>query len=100
MAVKILIKRHIKEGKAKDVFVLLNRVRSNAIDQKGYISGETLMSYNDPHGMLVISMWQDIENWIEWKKNKERMANEAKLEEFLEVPTEYEEYVLGTYPLL
>ena len=98
MAVKVMIKRHIKEGKAKGVFALLNKHRSNAMKQKGYITGETLMSYQDPHHLLVISTWQSIENWIAWKENKERIANEAKLEMFLESPTEYDEYILGTYP--
>lgn len=98
MAVKVMIKRHIKEGKAKDVFALLNRHRSNAMKQKGYITGETLMSYQDPHHLLVISTWQSIENWLAWKENKERRANEAKLESFLESPTEYDEYIFGTYP--
>ncbi|MDH3724057.1 MAG: antibiotic biosynthesis monooxygenase, partial [Desulfobacteraceae bacterium] len=70
MAVKVMIKRHIKEGKAKDVFALLNRHRSNAMKQKGYITGETLMSYQDPHHLIVISTWQGIENWIAWKENK------------------------------
>ena len=34
MAVKVMIKRHIKEGKAKDVFALLNKTRSDAMNQK------------------------------------------------------------------
>jgi heme-degrading monooxygenase HmoA len=98
MAVKVMIKRHIKEGKTKEVFALLNKHRAEAMNQKGYVTGETLMSYNNPHHLLVISTWQSIENWLAWKENKERRANEAKLEQFLESPTEYDEYILGTYP--
>ena len=98
MTVKVMIKRHIKEGKAKEVFAMLKRHRSNAMDQKGYITGETLMSYQDPRCLLVISTWQSIENWLAWKENKERKANEAKLEQFLESPTEYDEFIFGTYP--
>ena len=99
MTVKVMIKRHIKEGKAKEVFTLLNRHRSNAMDQKGYVTGETLMSYQDPRCLLVISTWQSIDNWLAWKENSERKANEAKLEQFLEAPTEYDEFILGTYPI-
>ena len=97
--VKVLIKRHIKEGKAKDVFALLNKHRANATTQRGYIKGETLMSYQNPHGLLVISTWQSMENWLAWKENKERRANEAELEQFLESPTEYDEYIFGMYPV-
>ncbi len=98
MVVKVLIKRHIKKGKTKGVFALLNKHRASAMNQKGYVTGETLISYNNPHRLVVISTWQSIENWLTWKENKERRANEAKLEQFLESPTEYDEYILGTYP--
>ena len=98
MAVKVLIKRHIKEGKAKNVFALLNKQRANAMERKGYITGETLMSYRNPLRLIVISTWQSMENWLAWKENKERRANEAKLEQFLESPTEYDEYIFGTHP--
>ena len=99
MAVKVLIKRHIREGKSKEVFALLNKTRAIAMNQKGYITGETLMSHYDPHRVIVISTWQTIENWLAWKDNKERTANEAKLEQFLESPTTYVEYIFGTYPI-
>ena len=98
MAVKVLIKRRIKEGKTKEVFALLNNVRTTAMNQKGYITGETLISYNDPRSILVVSTWQSIEHWLNWKDNKERRANEARLEQYLEFPTEYDEYIFGTYP--
>ncbi len=98
MAVKVLIKRHIKEGQSKEVFALLNKTRSAAMNQKGYITGETLMSHDDPHRVIVISTWQTIDNWLAWKDNKERKGIEAKLEPYLQFPTEYEEYVFGTFP--
>jgi hypothetical protein len=44
MIVKVMIKRKIKEGKAREVFALLNKFRADAMNQKGYISGETLIS--------------------------------------------------------
>jgi heme-degrading monooxygenase HmoA len=97
MVVKVMIKRKIKEGKAREVFALLNKFRSDAMNQRGYISGETLLNHDDPREILVISMWQGIENWLSWKENPERKANEARLEKFLEGPTAYEAYVLGTY---
>ena len=40
MAVKVLIKRHMREGKAKEVFALLNKSRADAMNQKGYITGD------------------------------------------------------------
>jgi heme-degrading monooxygenase HmoA len=97
--VKVMIKRHIKEGKAKDVFALLKEQRVKAMNQRGHLKGETLMSYQNPHCLMVISSWQSMENWLSWKENKERRANEAALDQFLESPTEYDEYIFGTYPI-
>jgi hypothetical protein len=41
-------------------------------------------------------MWQDMENWLEWRENQERQANETLLERWLEKPTAYESYVFST----
>ena len=96
--VKVMIQRHIKEGKEKDVFALLKEQRVKAMNQRGHLKGETLMSYQNPSCLLVISAWQSMENWLAWKESEERRANEAMLEQFLESPTEYDEYIFGTYP--
>jgi len=42
MAVKVLIKRKVKDGKLNEVSKLLIKARYNAIGQQGYISSETL----------------------------------------------------------
>ena len=97
--VRILIKRHIKEGSLKDVYALVNEQRANAMKQKGYVRRETLSKYQNPHCLLVISMWMSMENWLAWKENKERRVIEEKLEQFLESPTEYDEYIFGRYPI-
>ena len=97
MVVKVMIKRRIKEGKAREVFTLLNKFRSDAMDQKGYITGESLIYHDDPQTILVIATWQSMQNWLDWKENKLRIANEARLQQYLDKPTEYEAYVIGTY---
>ncbi len=38
MVVKVLMKRRFKEGKAKEVYALISKMRTRAMDQKGYIS--------------------------------------------------------------
>jgi heme-degrading monooxygenase HmoA len=98
MAVKVLIKRRFKEGKDKEVFALLNKFRAEAMLQTGYITGESLVNVDDPQKILVISTWQSMENWLNWKEDPGRKTNEAKLQQYLEDPTEYEAYVFGTYP--
>lgn len=95
MAVKILIKRKIKDGKINEASKLLIKARYNAMGQPGYISSETLSGCDDPNTVVVISMWQRIENWNQWKNNALRVENETVFEALLDGPTEYETYNLG-----
>jgi len=41
MAIKILIKRHFKEGSTEQVFALIKNFRQDAMNRSRYISGET-----------------------------------------------------------
>ncbi len=95
MAVKVLIKRKIKDSKLNDASKLLIKARYKAMGQKGYISSETLSGCDDPNYLLVISMWQRIEDWDQWKNDDLREENEAAFEALLDGPTEYETYNLG-----
>ena len=65
--VKVMIKRHIKKGMLKDVYSLLKEQRAKAMNQRGHVRGETLSRYQNPHCLLVISMWLSMENWLAWK---------------------------------
>ena len=95
MAVKILIKRKIKDGKMNEASKLLIKARYNAMGQQGYISSETLSGCDDQNNVVVVSMWQKIENWNQWEKSKLRAENEAEFETLLDGPVEYETYNLG-----
>ncbi len=70
MAAKILIKRQWLEGQAGEIFSLLNKLRTTARNQQGYITGETLQEHNNPQKTLVIGTWEHIQNWFPWKKTQ------------------------------
>ena len=95
MAVKIFIKRHVKKGKTQEAVELLKDVRSQALKQPGYISGETLINHYDPCNIAVVSTWHTIDDWIRWEESDERSAKENQLEGLLERPTDFEIYDLG-----
>lgn len=96
MNAKIIIKRRFAKGNRPQILSLLNKSRSFAMNQPGYISGETLMQKDYPENMVVIATWQNMESWIAWKNSEERKSYEAMLEIYQTRPTEYEEYFLGT----
>ena len=96
MIAKIFIKRKFTRGNTAEIVSLLMQLRSGAIKQAGYISGETLTSTTDQQSIAVIASWQSMENWLKWKENPDRQRIEAMLEVFQLGPTVYEEYVLGS----
>jgi heme-degrading monooxygenase HmoA len=95
MAVKVLIKRKIKNGKLKEASKFLIKARYAAMGQQGYISSETLTDCDDPNNVVVISMWQKIENWNQWKNTDLRSEIDTEFEALLDESTTYEYYNLG-----
>ena len=97
MNAKILIKRKFKPGKQKEIIAMLRELRSGALHQPGYVSGETLTSTEDPQTMMVISTWQDMESWYNWKRNNTRQTLEQMLETYQVDSTEYQEFKVGAF---
>ena len=97
MQAKILIKREFIKGKKNEIIALLKELRSMALQQPGYISGETLSSYDLPQTLMVIGTWQDLESWHNWKENATRKTLEQMLSTYQEGSTEYQEFVLGGF---
>ncbi len=95
MAVKVFIKRNIKQGKTQAALEMLNEVRSHALKQPGYISGETLVNHYDPCNIIVVSTWQSIDDWIRWQESDQRSGKEDQLESLQEAPANFEIYDLG-----
>ncbi len=99
MLVKVFIKRRVTEENNAEFIGLLKKLRFKAMDQKGYISGETLVSTGDFKQVMVVSTWQSLEHWNTWKESEERKKIDTLLEELQTEPTEYEPYVFNKYRL-
>ena len=95
MSVKILIRRKFKKEGIQDATDMLIQARSHAMGCKGYISTETLVNYDDPQSVVLVSMWQSKEDWDNYKYSVSRREREEKWAELLEVPTEYEVFKMG-----
>lgn len=98
MAVKVLIKRRFKEGYFKEIDKMIKLVRYAAMDQKGYISSETLWDHEDPFRVVIISTWREKKYWDDWKSNPQRIAKEKEFDNYLDGKTEYELFDVGMYP--
>lgn len=84
--IKIIIERHGQPDKAAEMESLLVDLRTKAVQQRGYVSGETLRSIDDPSHWLVISTWLNIELWKAWETSAERREIASRLEPLLAAP--------------
>ena len=98
MAIGVLIKRVTRPG--EDAKVLLPHIielRSLAVRQPGYISGETFLNLDRPEECLVIGRWTSLEHWQQWKRDPRRIELNENIEKHLETKTEYNIYGIGLW---
>lgn len=93
MAVKILIKRKVNEQTVDGLDYLLKKMRSQTLNQAGYISGETYKRFDEEGENMVISTWQSVDDWRRWFNSEERKEIQNQIDILLEEPTEYEIYI-------
>jgi heme-degrading monooxygenase HmoA len=92
MAVKIIIKRIVPQNKTEALKPLLQKLRNLAMQQPGYISGETFKRIDRPGESLVVSTWQSMEDWRVWVMSNERRETQDKIDVLLGEKTAYEIY--------
>jgi len=98
MAIEVLIRRETKQGvNAKTLLPYIIELRSHAVKQPGYISGETLFSLERPEECLVISRWITLDLWQEWNRSVCRMELDEGMGELLGTETEYRFYGVGLW---
>jgi len=98
MAIGVLVKRVTKHG--EDAKVLLPHIvelRSLAVRQPGYISGETFFNLDRTDECLVIGRWTTIELWQQWKRDPRRIELDNNMEKHLGAKTEYSIYGIGLW---
>ena len=92
MAVKLIIKRIVPQNKAEVLKPLLQKLRSQAMQQPGYISGETYKRIDRPGESLVVSTWQSMGDWRSWVMSDERKGTQEKIDDLLGEKSEFEIY--------
>ena len=81
--VRILIERHLKEGKREDLMPLLRQLRTAAMHQSGYVTGETLASTEDASFIAVLSTWRSLDDWKAWETSEPRTRIYQQIESLL-----------------
>jgi len=92
MAVRVFIEREIQPGNDLKLHNLLMQLRTKAMLQKGYITGETLRDVRSANKFLVIGTWNSLEDWSAWQANPERKAIQQELDTLLKAPEKINVY--------
>ncbi len=87
MAIRVLIERKIIFENEPSLNNLLMKLRGKAMLARGYISGETLRSLDDPNEYLVISTWNSLQDWKAWEADKERKEIQSEIDRLLRAPS-------------
>jgi heme-degrading monooxygenase HmoA len=81
--------RVIVEHQAKDTEKLIDvirELRNEAMKQRGFITGETLVNADNAANVLVISTWQNLEDWNAWDKSDLRLEITKRVNALLTEP--------------
>ncbi len=92
MTIKVLIKRKIPGTVSGDLGLIFMEMRAAAMQQKGYVGGETLRRVDAPDECLIISRWQTVDDWTRWLISDERRRYQEKIDALTEGETKCEVY--------
>ncbi|MFC1919077.1 antibiotic biosynthesis monooxygenase family protein, partial [Chloroflexota bacterium] len=82
--IRIIIERKAKSAKdTHHLLALLRLIRTEAMRQPGYVSGETLVSTENRAEIIVISTWQSLKEWKVWQASEKRVEIEKQFAEIL-----------------
>jgi quinol monooxygenase YgiN len=86
MSVKIVIERKFKKAPVPEILQLIHEIRINALRDRGYIGGETVVNVDDDREVLVFSAWSSVNDWEIWYKKKDWKELEKELAPHLAEP--------------
>jgi len=98
MAIEVLIWRTTRPGiNAKALLPFIVELRSHAVKQAGYISGETLFNLERSNECLVVSRWTTLEHWKNWNQSARRRELDEGMQDLLGAETEYKFFGVGLW---
>ena len=84
MAVRLTVERKVIPGTQGRVAELLMELRSAAVLQPGFISGETIVDVFNPTIIMTVSRWVSLLAWEEWERDPRRLEITNRLDAMLQ----------------
>jgi heme-degrading monooxygenase HmoA len=97
MTIKIISKRSFQMDEKKKLIPLFAKLRSLSKQHPGHIYREILRSLDNPGEYIVISKWEEIEDWKQWLNDKEIRDIQGKIDSIIGEKTIYEVYETETF---
>lgn len=92
MSVKILISRTVSKDQITAIKPFQAELHALAWRSQGYISGEALINMDSPEERIVISSWQSVENWENFRDLEECKQLHYKIDQILGKESKYTVY--------
>lgn len=92
MTITALITRQFKKGaiEIQEANKINLQIRALATVQPGFISGQSMISEDHPHKIVILSKWDCRDDWESWTATQIRKDFYKKIEKLLEYPEEIE----------
>jgi len=84
--IRVLIERKLAGEGAEGIEAMMREMRSKAIHQPGYVSGETLKNVADPSRFVTLSTWRTRRDWESWYASDARRAVDHRIALLLAEP--------------
>jgi antibiotic biosynthesis monooxygenase (ABM) superfamily enzyme len=88
--IKVIVGYRVKEG--ADIKPLLLKLRMDAMQYPGFVGAENLTHRRDSSIIIVISTWQNPDNWVAWEKSRARAELIKEIDPLIEDRTRVELY--------
>jgi len=93
MTICVTIRRRVQDKEiASRLAPLIVKLRSMAAVQPGYITDQTFSSLDREGEYLVISTWNELEDWNKWMHSEVRQSIQNQIDECTGEKTEYRYY--------
>lgn len=93
MSVKVLISRKVSKDQLNTIKPFLAELHALAWRSKGYVSGESLINFNNPEERVTISSWQTIEDWENYRTLEEAKQLHSRVDQILGRQTDYTVFI-------
>ena len=70
MSIKVVIEREFKDAPTVDDLKIIDEIRVQALRDRGYIGGETIVNTENDREVIVLSAWASVDDWKAWYEKK------------------------------